>query len=70
MQVIITRIQNEEKGINPLIKNRFFNKYTTSSEKGSGFGLYISKNIIESQGGKIWIEDRAKRWKNCVKYTV
>ena len=35
---------------------RLFKKFVTKSERGTGLGLYISKNIVEAHGGKIWIE--------------
>jgi signal transduction histidine kinase len=46
-------------GIDPEILPRLFSKFVTKSEKGTGLGLYISKNIVEKHGGKIWAENNA-----------
>jgi signal transduction histidine kinase len=37
---------------------KLFTKFATKSEiGGTGLGLFISKNIIEAHGGKIWAEN-------------
>ena len=50
------KIYDTGKGIDTELLPRLFEKFATKSERGTGLGLYISKNIIEAHGGKIWIE--------------
>ncbi len=47
------KINDTGKGIDNEIINRLFDKFVSRSEQGTGLGLFISKNIIESHGGKI-----------------
>ena len=55
-EVIVT-IKDTGSGVDPEILPRLFTKFATKSQSGTGLGLFISKNIIESHGGKIWLED-------------
>lgn len=58
---LVVRVKDTGNGIDPDILPILFSKYATKSEKGTGLGLYISKNIIEAHGGKIWAENNADR---------
>jgi two-component system sensor histidine kinase VicK len=51
---IVVNIQDTGKGIDPTIRDKLFEKFTTTSEKGMGLGLYLSRKIIETHGGEIW----------------
>jgi signal transduction histidine kinase len=46
-------------GIDSDIIRRLFSKFATKSEKGTGLGLFISKNIAEAHGGRIWTENNS-----------
>jgi two-component system, OmpR family, sensor histidine kinase VicK len=56
---VIVSIRDTGIGIAPEIMPRLFTKFATKSEKGTGLGLFISKSIIESHGGKIWAKNNA-----------
>jgi signal transduction histidine kinase len=51
---IIVRIKDNGTGIHPEILPRLFSKFVTRSNMGTGLGLFISKNIVEAHGGKMW----------------
>jgi signal transduction histidine kinase len=51
---VIVTVKDTGVGIDQEILPRLFSKFVTKSEKGTGLGLYISKNIVEKHGGKIW----------------
>lgn len=52
--VVIVSIRDNGKGIDTDIVPRLFTKFASRSFQGTGLGLYLSKNIIEIHGGKIW----------------
>ena len=54
---VIVKIKDSGSGIDREIFPKLFGKFATKSEKGTGLGLYISKNIIEEHGGRIWAEN-------------
>jgi signal transduction histidine kinase len=56
---VYVRIRDTGTGIHPEIFTRLFKKFASKSYQGTGLGLFISKNIIEAHGGKIWGENNA-----------
>jgi signal transduction histidine kinase len=50
----IVSVRDCGSGIAPEIYPNLFTKFATKSEKGTGLGLFLAKNIVESHGGKIW----------------
>ena len=61
MDLLLVRVKDTGTGIDDDIMPRLFEKFVTRSEKGIGLGLFISKNIIEAHGGRIWAENNADR---------
>jgi signal transduction histidine kinase len=51
------RVKDSGSGIDPGIAPRLFTKFASKSDKGTGLGLFVSKNIIEAHGGRIWAEN-------------
>jgi len=51
---VLVSIRDNGTGIDPSIKDKMFEKFTTRSEKGSGLGLFIARSIVEAHGGQIW----------------
>ena len=56
---IIARVRDTGTGIDPEILPRLFSKFVTGSDMSTGLGLFISKNIVEAHGEKIWGENNA-----------
>ncbi|MGA7602466.1 MAG: HAMP domain-containing sensor histidine kinase, partial [Nitrososphaeraceae archaeon] len=58
-ELVIT-VKDTGKGIDSHIMPRLFTKFATLSNSGTGLGLYISKNIVEAHGGKMWAENNSE----------
>ena len=50
-------VKDTGSGIDPEILPHLFTKFVTRSDRGTGLGLFIAKNIIEAHGGIIWAEN-------------
>jgi signal transduction histidine kinase len=66
----IVSVKDTGSGIEPDIMTRLFTKFATKSEKGIGLGLYISKNIVEAHGGKIWAQNNPDRKGSTFSFTL
>jgi signal transduction histidine kinase len=54
---LVVSVTDTGNGIDLQVLPKLFSKFTTKSDLGIGLGLYISNNIIEAHGGKIWAEN-------------
>lgn len=67
-------IYNDAKPIEKVDLERLFKKFSrllyrgTERVKGTGIGLFISKEIVEAHGGRIWAEPKANG--NSFKFTL
>jgi signal transduction histidine kinase len=57
---VIVSVKDVGRGIDQKIRPRLFSKFVTTSDGGSGLGLFISKGIIEAHHGKIWAENNSE----------
>lgn len=53
----IVSVIDSGRGIEKEIMPRLFSKFVTRSDSGTGLGLFLSRNIIQSHGGEIWAEN-------------
>jgi signal transduction histidine kinase len=56
-KVVVVKIKDTGRGLDDGILPKLFSKFCTGSSDGTGLGLFISKSIIESHGGRIWAEN-------------
>ena len=55
---VVISVKDTGVGIDSEVLPRLFMKFTTKSETGgNGLGLFISKNIVEAHGGRIWAKN-------------
>jgi K+-sensing histidine kinase KdpD len=70
-------VQDQGKGVSEESRELVFNKFYQANEKethttssGLGLGLAIAKGIIESQNGKIWIENGRSHYNTRVVFQI
>lgn len=64
---------NEGEGVPEDEIDKLFTKFTRlrsgekiREERGSGLGLFITREIIQKHGGKIWVESEEGKWANFI----
>ncbi len=55
----VTRVADTGPGISSSLAAHLFDPFMTTKKSGMGVGLSICRTIVESHGGKIWVEDNA-----------
>jgi len=59
---VVISVKDNGMGIPPQLQQKIFDPFTSARRQGTegeqpfGLGLYISKQIIEAHGGRIWME--------------
>ncbi len=65
-------VWNAGEGIPKEKRDRLFIKFMRlrgekfREERGSGLGLFVTKEIIQKHGGKIWVESEEGKWVNFI----
>lgn len=58
---LILSVEDSGPGIDPAIRERLFNPFVTTKQKGMGLGLSISKGIIEAHQGQLYADSEPGR---------
>jgi signal transduction histidine kinase len=59
-QVLIS-VRDTGVGLPPEHAEQIFKAFFTTKDQGTGMGLPISRSIIESHGGRLWVSDASGR---------
>jgi signal transduction histidine kinase len=56
-RILMIKIIDNGRGIDPDIYPKLFSKFSTKSYHGTGLGLNLCKNLVEAHGASIWGEN-------------
>lgn len=57
-KIVVVQVKDAGRGMNSKVLDNLFSKFASDiTSGGTGLGLFISKNIIEAHGGRIWAEN-------------
>jgi signal transduction histidine kinase len=54
---IQVNIKDTGTGLSPAILPKLFSKFVSTDSGGTGLGLFVSRNIVEAHGGKIYAQN-------------
>ena len=54
----ILRVQDNGPGVSPKIRAQLFDLFASTRRDGLGLGLWLSRHIVERQGGQISLDER------------
>lgn len=66
---VTLRVQDTGPGVSPELLDKIFDSYFSTKEDGLGMGLAISRSIIESHGGRIWVDTDCQN-QTCFQITL
>src|SRR5205807_7365909 len=58
---LLISVRDTGVGLPPEQADQIFRTFFTTKDKGTGMGLPISRSIIESHGGRLWVTDNSGR---------